>query len=53
MSGPTLTDDERTALQAANRIMHEPPPHSENDVQLVAGALLLALLTSDEDRYVK
>jgi hypothetical protein len=28
------------ALEAANRIMHEPAPHNEDDVQLVAGRVL-------------
>jgi hypothetical protein len=28
------------ALEAANRIMHEPRPHNEDEVQLVAGRVL-------------
>jgi hypothetical protein len=34
---------EKAALEAANRIMHEPTPHAEDDVQLVAGFLFAVL----------
>jgi hypothetical protein len=34
---------EKAALEAANKIMHEPTPHSEDDVQLVAGFLVQVL----------
>ena len=38
-----MTGAFHSALQAANAIMHEPAPHDEDQVQLVAGALLLAV----------
>jgi hypothetical protein len=38
----------RAALEAANRIMHEPRPHNEDEVQLVAGYLILVLSETDD-----